>query len=111
MVEFPRSVPNLTEASTNLYELLKGRNLVAYPDTRYARSPSRPPAQVRQFVIRQGHPPALRQVPPDRVVDRLSAWRPQCRGPGPDLDPRRHRVAVLLERRHQHLFAVLVLVI
>jgi phage terminase large subunit-like protein len=32
MVEFPQSVPNLTEASTNLYELLKGRNLVAYTD-------------------------------------------------------------------------------
>jgi phage terminase large subunit-like protein len=32
MLEFPQSVPNLTEASTNLYELLKGRNLIAYPD-------------------------------------------------------------------------------
>jgi len=32
MVEFPQSVPNLTEASTNLYELIKGANLVAYPD-------------------------------------------------------------------------------
>jgi hypothetical protein len=32
MVEFAQSVPNLTEASTNLYELLKGRNLVAYAD-------------------------------------------------------------------------------
>lgn len=32
MIEFPQSVPNLTEASTNLYELLKGRNLVAYAD-------------------------------------------------------------------------------
>lgn len=32
MVEFPQSVPNLTEASTNLYELVKGRNLVAYVD-------------------------------------------------------------------------------
>ena len=29
MVEFPQSVPNLTEASTNLYELLKGRNFAA----------------------------------------------------------------------------------
>ena len=26
MVEFPQTVPNLTEASTNLYELVKGRN-------------------------------------------------------------------------------------
>ncbi len=32
MVEFPQSVPNLTEASTNLYECIKGRNLVAYQD-------------------------------------------------------------------------------
>jgi phage terminase large subunit-like protein len=32
MLEFPQSVPNLTEASTNLYELLKGRNLTVYPD-------------------------------------------------------------------------------
>ncbi|TMA44662.1 MAG: hypothetical protein E6J81_14065 [Deltaproteobacteria bacterium] len=32
MVEFPQSVPNLTEASTNLYDLIKGRNLVVYPD-------------------------------------------------------------------------------
>ena len=32
MIEFPQSVPNLTESSTNLYEVIKGRNLVAYPD-------------------------------------------------------------------------------
>jgi len=32
MLEFPQSVPNLTEASTNLYELLKGRNLAVYAD-------------------------------------------------------------------------------
>jgi len=32
MEEFPQSVPNLTEASTNLYELIKASNLVAYPD-------------------------------------------------------------------------------
>jgi phage terminase large subunit-like protein len=32
MVEFPQSVPNLTEASTNLYELVKGRGIVLYPD-------------------------------------------------------------------------------
>ena len=30
MVEFPQSVSNLTEASTNLYEIIKGRNLVVY---------------------------------------------------------------------------------
>jgi phage terminase large subunit-like protein len=32
MIEFPQSVPNLTEASTNLYEMIKGRNLTAYAD-------------------------------------------------------------------------------
>jgi phage terminase large subunit-like protein len=30
--EFPQSVPNLTEASQNLYELIKHRNLTTYPD-------------------------------------------------------------------------------
>jgi phage terminase large subunit-like protein len=32
MVEFPQSVPNLTESSTNLYELVKNGNLITYPD-------------------------------------------------------------------------------
>ena len=32
MIEFPQSVPNLTAASTNLYELIKGRGIVAYKD-------------------------------------------------------------------------------
>ena len=32
MIEFPQSVPNLTESSTNLYELVKGRNLRVYAD-------------------------------------------------------------------------------
>jgi phage terminase large subunit-like protein len=32
MVEFPQSVPNLTEASSNLYELVKSANLIAYSD-------------------------------------------------------------------------------
>ena len=32
MEEFPQSSPNLTDASSNLYELIKGRNLWAYPD-------------------------------------------------------------------------------
>jgi phage terminase large subunit-like protein len=32
MVEFAQSVPNLTEASTNLYELVKGRGIALYPD-------------------------------------------------------------------------------
>jgi phage terminase large subunit-like protein len=32
MVEFPQSVPNLTESSTNLFEAIKGSNLRVYPD-------------------------------------------------------------------------------
>jgi phage terminase large subunit-like protein len=32
MVDFPQSLPNLTSASQNLYELIKAQNLVAYPD-------------------------------------------------------------------------------
>jgi phage terminase large subunit-like protein len=32
MVEFAQSVPNLTEASTNLYEWVKGRGIALYPD-------------------------------------------------------------------------------
>jgi len=32
MVEFPQTMPNLTEASQNLYDLVKGRNLQLYPD-------------------------------------------------------------------------------
>ena len=32
MVEFPQTNANLTAASQNLYELIKGENLVAYPD-------------------------------------------------------------------------------
>jgi phage terminase large subunit-like protein len=30
--EFPQSSPNLTSASQNLYELIEGQNIVAYPD-------------------------------------------------------------------------------
>jgi phage terminase large subunit-like protein len=32
MVEFPQTVPNLTEASSNLYQKIKYRNLAVYPD-------------------------------------------------------------------------------
>jgi phage terminase large subunit-like protein len=32
MVEFPQSTGNLTAASQNLYELVKGENIVVYPD-------------------------------------------------------------------------------
>ena len=32
MLEFPQSVPNLTETSSNLYEFINGRNSVLYAD-------------------------------------------------------------------------------
>jgi len=32
MVEFSQTVGNLTEASSNLYDLIQGRNLIVYPD-------------------------------------------------------------------------------
>ena len=32
MVEFPQTTPNLTEASSNLYELIKSANLIVYAD-------------------------------------------------------------------------------
>jgi hypothetical protein len=32
MVEFPQTIPNLTESSQNLFDLIKGRNLLLYPD-------------------------------------------------------------------------------
>jgi phage terminase large subunit-like protein len=41
MVEFPQSVPNLTESSTNLYEAIKGRNLSVYPDNEIRLAVSR----------------------------------------------------------------------
>jgi hypothetical protein len=41
MVEFPQSVPNLTEASTNLYEVIKGRNLAVYENSEIRLAVSR----------------------------------------------------------------------
>jgi phage terminase large subunit-like protein len=41
MVEFPQSVPNLTEASTNLYDVIKSRNLIVYPDVEVRLAVSR----------------------------------------------------------------------
>jgi hypothetical protein len=32
MVEFPQTVPNLTEASQTLFDLIRGRRLILYPD-------------------------------------------------------------------------------
>ncbi len=32
MIEFPQTVPNLTASSQNLFELISGRNLLAYPN-------------------------------------------------------------------------------
>jgi len=50
MIELPQSVPNLTEASQNLYELIKGRNLVVYPDEQPRVRPS--PSFFRRLQIR-----------------------------------------------------------
>jgi len=41
MGEFAQSVPNLTEASSNLYELIKGRNLAVYADAEMRLAVSR----------------------------------------------------------------------
>lgn len=41
MVEYPQSSPNLTASSQNLYELIKGRNLVVYPDAKIRLAISR----------------------------------------------------------------------
>jgi phage terminase large subunit-like protein len=41
MVEFPQTLPNLTEASSNLFELLKSRNLAMYPDAEMRLAASR----------------------------------------------------------------------
>jgi len=41
MVEFAQSVPNLTEASSNLFELTKARNLALYPDAEMRLAVSR----------------------------------------------------------------------
>jgi phage terminase large subunit-like protein len=38
MTEFPQSVPRLTEAGQNLYELIKGRGLIAYRDEGFRRA-------------------------------------------------------------------------
>ncbi len=38
MAEFTQTLPNLTEASNNLYELIKARNLVVYPDAAMRKS-------------------------------------------------------------------------
>ena len=39
--EFPQSVPNLTMAAQGLYELIKGRNLIVYPDANMRLAVSR----------------------------------------------------------------------
>ena len=33
MVKFPQTMANLTEATTNLYDIIKGRNLIVLPTT------------------------------------------------------------------------------
>ena len=45
MVEFPQSPGNITEASQNLYELITGQNLIAYPDPEIRLAISRAVAQ------------------------------------------------------------------
>jgi phage terminase large subunit-like protein len=40
MREFSQTVPNLTEASTNLFDLIKHQNLIAYPDEDLRRAVS-----------------------------------------------------------------------
>jgi phage terminase large subunit-like protein len=32
MIEFPQTIPNLTESSQNFYDLIRGHNLLLYPD-------------------------------------------------------------------------------
>ena len=41
MVEYPQTVDRLTDSSTALYDLVKGRNLVAYPDAEMRLAVSR----------------------------------------------------------------------
>jgi phage terminase large subunit-like protein len=41
MIEYPQTVGGLTEASNNLYELIKGRNLSVYPDAEMRLAVSR----------------------------------------------------------------------
>jgi phage terminase large subunit-like protein len=41
MEEYPQSVPNITAASQNLYELIQGRNIIAYPDAQLRLALSR----------------------------------------------------------------------
>jgi hypothetical protein len=52
MEEYPQSVPKLTEASQNLYELIQGRNLVVILTT---RSGLQYPARWRRNPPRMAH--------------------------------------------------------
>ena len=45
MVEFNQTIPNLTTASQNLYELIKGQNLIVYEDDAIRTAISRAVAQ------------------------------------------------------------------
>jgi phage terminase large subunit-like protein len=53
MVEFPQTVGNLTAASSNLYELVKGRNLYLYQDADMRLAASR--AVAIETVARVAH--------------------------------------------------------
>jgi hypothetical protein len=74
MVEYAQSVPNLTESSTNLYELVKGRGIVVYA-TRTFGSPS----IVRSQLRRRGAGGSRRKR---RRIGSMSSWRLRCRRMG-----------------------------
>ena len=78
MVEFPQSVPNLTEASSNLYELIKSRNLMAYEDAEIKLAISR---CVAIETSRGWRISKEKQSRRDRRHHRLGASRPRS-GPG-----------------------------
>ena len=75
--EFPQTVPNLTEASQNLFELIKGSNLVAYPDA--CPSPRRQPRHRGGDGARLAHCQG-QASPQDRRRDRSGDGR-ACRHP------------------------------
>lgn len=41
MVEYPQTIPNLTQASTNLYDLVRGKNVAVYADEEIRRAVQR----------------------------------------------------------------------
>ena len=80
MIEFPQSVPNLTEASTNLYELLKGRNLVAYADDDLLLAVSRCVALEDQPRMENRERKAVAQRSTSSSRSRRPLWVPSSKG-------------------------------